>query len=191
MKRPFAFVGLLALLLGGVAFTPAARAYFALTGAATASFTGTQTSMISGITATFPGAVSPSVRYTSGTGNGQVSVLYIKTDTIAASGADTIDLRGVVTDPFGATVSLSTLKAMIVTAASGNTNNVLVGGQATGAAPLFFGNANDVITVKPGGWFGTALPNTGFTVSSGTDSLRIANSGAGSTVIYTIMVMGT
>ncbi len=164
---------------------------FAVTGQANASFQGSQTATVSGITATFPGAINTSVRYTNGSGSGQVQKMYMKTDTIPASGADTIDVRGVVLDAFGATVDLATVKAMLVSAATTNTNNVNVGGQATGAPTIGVAAANDIMVVKPGGWVGFGVPGTGFAVTAGTDSLRIANSGAGTPVIYTIMLLGT
>lgn len=181
----------LALVALGSAHAPPTVDRLALTGQANAVFSGQQTQSIAGLTATFPGAVNASVRYSNGDGANQVETLYMKTDTIAASAADTIDLRGVVTDPFGAVVNFSSVKAMIVSAAAGNTNDVLVGGQASGAPTVGVGDDSDVLVARPGGWVGFGLPGTGFSVAAGTDSLRVANSGAGTPVIYTIMMLGT
>ena len=82
------------------------------------------------------------------------------------------------------------VKAIMVIAAAGNTNDVHVGGDANGLAGLF-GNVNDLIVVKPGGAFLWAAPSGGLTVTAGTgDILQVANSSSGSSVTYSIVIIG-
>ena len=50
------------------------------------------------------------------------------------------------------------LKALIVYAAPGNTNDVVVGGAASNGAISMFGSATDTMKVKPGGFLVAAAP---------------------------------
>ena len=55
-----------------------------------------------------------------------------------------------------------------------------------------FGAVTHTIAVRPGGWFGIACVDaTAWPAAAGTDFLRIANSGAGTDVTYTIILLGS
>lgn len=131
--------------------------------------------------------------YLNGVGVAAADKLFTDVRTLAASATESLDLSaGALTDPFGSVVTFAQVKAMIVRAADGNTNNVLVGGAASNAWATWAGDVTDVISVKPGGIFAIAAPGaTGFPVTATTaDLLKITNSGAGTSVTYTIVLLG-
>ena len=125
-----------------------------------------------------------------GAGDNQAQLLFGDTRQLAASASENLDLAGALADAFGRTLTFTAVKAIIVEAPATNTNNVLVGGAASNAVPLF-GDATDVVAVKPGGKLSLTAPKTGVTVTAGTgDILKVANSGSGTAVDYTITVIG-
>lgn len=130
-----------------------------------------------------------------GTAAGQADRVFHDTRTLAASANEDLDLAGVLTDPLGATLTFAKVKGIIVAAASANTNNVVVGGAATNAFVGPFGAAAHTIAVRPGGVLALVCGSadaTGYAVTAGTgDLLRVANSGAGSSVTYDVIVIGT
>lgn len=129
--------------------------------------------------------------FASGVGANQADLLFCDTRTIAASSSEDLDLAGVLADAFGATITMAEVVAIIVFADAANTNNVVLG-DATSPVPLF-GGTNPTFAVKPGGFFAVGAPNASglLTVGAGsTDDLKVANSSSGSSVTYTIAVLG-
>lgn len=130
-----------------------------------------------------------------GTGAGQADRVFSDTRTLAASGTEDLDLAGVLTDAFGATVTFVKIKALIISAAAGNTNNVLVGGVAAGVASIITPAATGIVVVRPGATFAVLAgvgDATGYAVTATTaDLLHIANSAAGTSVSYDVIVIGT
>jgi hypothetical protein len=128
-----------------------------------------------------------------GTGAGQADTAWWVQSTLAASTSETWDFAGTLRDLLNNLITLARIKALVVTAAAGNTNNVVIGGGATTLATLF-GATTHTTPVRPGGtvaWFVGANDAVGYTVTSGTgDLLQVGNSGAGSSVTYTIAVIG-
>lgn len=126
-----------------------------------------------------------------GTGINAANKIWHDERTIASSGNDDLDLAGVLLDPFGTAVTLARVKGIIVSAASTNVNNVVIGG---GTNPLtnWISGTTPAVIVKPNGFFSLIAPDaTGYPVTAGTgDILRITNSGAGSTVTYQIVIIG-
>lgn len=130
-------------------------------------------------------------KFTSGTAADKFDLLFTDTRTISASSSEDLDLAGVLADALGATLTMAEVVGIMITAAAANTNNVVVG-DATSPVPLF-GGTNPTISVKPGGVFLIVAPNAAgqFTVGAGsTDDLKIANSSSGSSVTYTISILG-
>lgn len=129
-----------------------------------------------------------------GTGAAQADVLYANTATLAASANTDIDLSGALVPGVGGTSVFAKVSGLLVVADAGNTNNVVVGAAATNAWATWL-NSTGTMQVRPGGFnlMGTsATDTTRYAVTAGTgDLLRIANSGAGSTVTYTLAVIGT
>jgi hypothetical protein len=127
-----------------------------------------------------------------GTGANQANTLWIDTRTLTASATEELDLAGVLTDAFGNVLTFTKIKALLIEAADGNTNDVLVGGAASNAWAAMFGDATDVLKVKPGGFFMLVAPDAnGLAVTAGTgDKLKIANSAGSTSVTYTIVLLG-
>lgn len=129
--------------------------------------------------------------WSSGVGAGQADKVFRGTRTVAASGVDPIDLAGVLFDGFGAALTFVRIKAIMIRAAAANTNNVRVNRPATNGVPLFVA-ASSGIDILPGGVFLWAAPGAGVTVTPGTgDLLNCDNSGAGTSVTYDIVIVGT
>lgn len=130
---------------------------------------------------------------TTGTAAGQADKIWHDQRTIAASGTDDLDLAGVLVDALGATVTFARVKGIVVAAAAGNSNNVVVGNATTNAWSTLLG-ATGTVTVRPGGVVAAitgAADATGYAVTAGTgDILRVANSGAGTSVTYDVIVIG-
>lgn len=142
-------------------------------------------------TASIAVAVSAAMNLASGVGANQADLMWSDQRTLAASATEDLDLAGSLTGMLGGNLTMATLKAVIVKAASGNTNDVVVSMPATNGVPLF-GAASDSIAVKPGGVFMWAAPGTGVTVTAGTgDLITFTNSGAGTGVTYDVVFIGT
>jgi hypothetical protein len=129
----------------------------------------------------------------SGTGVGQADKIWHDKRTLIASATEDLDLAGALLDALGAAFILARVKGIIVAAADANTNNVLVGAAAATPWSALLG-ATGVLTVRPGAAmsvFAGVGDATGYVVGAGaTDLLKIANSGAGTSVTYDIIVIG-
>jgi hypothetical protein len=153
-----------------------------------------QTSALDLGSAAFNASKTYSVSYQNGTAAGQANKLFTDTRTISASSNDDLDLNGVLTDAFGGSLALLRVKGLIVAAAAGNTNDVVVGGAASNPWLAPFGSGTDKVKVKPGAAFALfagLTDATAWTVVAATgDVLRIANGGAGTPVTYDIVIIG-
>jgi hypothetical protein len=145
-------------------------------------------------TASIPHAVSTTIAYASGTAAGQADVIYSDTNTLAASGTSTLDLAGVLSD-LGTTLTFVKVKAIVITAAAGNTNNVILGGAASNGFVSWVGGATHTVTIRPGGFFALGVGAgdlNAYAVTAGTaDQLLITNSAGSTSVTYTIAIIGT
>lgn len=152
--------------------------------------TGTQTNPLDLGTASYPLNALVQTHLTDGAGLNQGNRVFTDTRTLAASASEDLDLTGGLTDAFGNAITFARVKGLIVVAASANTNNVVVGGDTN--AVLFGGAAAHTVTVRPGGFFALSAPDaTAYAVTASTaDILQIANSGAGSSVTYDLVVIG-
>lgn len=131
------------------------------------------------------------IELTSGTGSNQADLIFHDQRTLAASGTEDLDLAGSLTDAYGTTLTFARIKAIMVTAASGNTNNVQVTRPASNGVPLFLA-AGDGIPVLPGGVFLWVAPNAaGVAVTAGTgDLLTFTNSAGTTSVTYDVVIIG-
>lgn len=127
-----------------------------------------------------------------GTGANSADLMFHDQRTLAASGTENLDLAGSLTNGFGATLTFVEVRAILVTAASGNTNNVVVSRPASNGVPLFSA-ASDAIPVPPGGLFMWACGADGaVAVTAGTgDIITITNSSSGTSVTYDVIIVGT
>jgi hypothetical protein len=139
-----------------------------------------------------PLSFSRQINFSDGAGANQANRLWADQRTLAASATEDLDLAGVLTDAFGVAITFARVKALIVAAALGNANNVVIGGAASNQFVGPFGAATHTLAVRPGGLLALFAPDaTGYAVTAGTgDLLKVANSGAGTPVTYQIVVVG-
>ncbi|MCV0371078.1 hypothetical protein [Filomicrobium sp.] len=132
------------------------------------------------------------IKLANGTGTDEADVIFADQRTLNASGNEDLDLTGVLENALGEAANFATVKALLIRAASGNTNDVVVGPAAANGFTGPFGDDSDRIEIPPGGAFLAAAPNAGWDVTAGTgDLLNVANSGAGSPVTYDVIIVGT
>ncbi len=126
-----------------------------------------------------------------GAGAGQANEIYRATRTLTASATEDLDLSGVLSDALGVSVALTKVKAIVVHAASGNTNNVKVGGGNTTFS--LFVDPTDSMSIKPNGTFVLTDPSAaGIAVTNAsTDLLTVTNSAGSTSVSYDIVVFGS
>lgn len=131
--------------------------------------------------------------FASGTGSQQASNLYHAERTLTASASENLDLSGTLTNGFGVTLNFTEIKALLIKASSTNTNDVFVGGGSTSIDTIFSATSGR-LRVKPGGvllLIAPGITTNGYGVTaSGGDLLTVANSAGGSSVTYSIIVLG-
>lgn len=126
----------------------------------------------------------------SGTANGKVDIQYSATRTLAASANEDLDLAGVLAEAFGATFTAVEIASLYIEADAANVNNVVFGPASTNGFLGPFGAATHRLTLGPDQFFAMPAPTAGWAVTAGTgDKINIANSGAGSSVTYTIHIL--
>jgi hypothetical protein len=155
-----------------------------------ANLTGTT---LEGGTPAYPFNATWAAPLTTGTGANQADKLYTASITLSASSGQDIDLAGVLTDPFGGALTMVKLKAVAIRASTANTNNVNISRPASNGVPWFLA-ASDGISLGPGGIFLFVNPGASgiATVTPATgDLLRVDNSGAGTSVTFDIVILGT
>jgi hypothetical protein len=138
-----------------------------------------------------PLSLTQRIQLTSGTGANQADMLWHDERTLTASATEDLDLAGSLTSSFGATLTFARIKALIVVAASANTNNVQVTRTTSNGVPLFLA-AGDGIPVLPGGVFAWVAPDaSGIAVTAGTgDKLTFTNSAGSTSVTYDVVIVG-
>lgn len=132
------------------------------------------------------------VELATGTGANQADMLWHDRRTLNASATEDLDLAGSLVNGLGDTQTFAKIKAIVVYAASANTNNVNVTRPASNGVPLFLA-AGDGIPVLPGGLFSWVAPNAAaIAVTAGTgDLLTFTNSAGSTSVTYDIIIIGT
>jgi len=143
-------------------------------------------------TPTDAAAVTAKIQLTNGTGANSADLCFHDTRTLAASANEDLDLAGSLAGPFGASQVFAEVRAIMIKAAAGNTNNVNLTRPASNGVPLFLA-ASDGIAIPPGGVFLWSCPADGkvaVTASTG-DLLNVANSSSGSSVTYDVVIIGT
>jgi hypothetical protein len=146
--------------------------------------------------ADFAAAVQPitysvSEIWENGTGTDQADLMWSDQVTIAASGTLDLDLNGGLTDALGVAANFAGVKTLLIVAAAGNTNDVIVGAAPSNAFATPFGAATHTVRVRPGGMMLLEHDGTGFAVTAGTgDILRLANGGGTTAVAFDIFIIG-
>lgn len=135
----------------------------------------------------------PDVSLINGTGAGQADQMFSDQRTIAASGTDTLVLSaGTLKDQFGNAITLGHVKAILIKAAAGNTNNVVVGNAAAHPFVGPFNAGTDTVAIPPGGTLMLLAPVNGWAaVATTSDQLLMTNGSSGTSVTYDIVIVGT
>lgn len=134
-----------------------------------------------------------SIGQSNGNGANQADRIFTDTRTIAASGTDDLDVNaGGLIDPLGNVFTVLRLKLIIVKAYAANTNNVVMG-VGTNPITTILGGTTPTLNIRPGGLCVLAAPDaTAYGVTAATaDVLRFANSGAGTSVTYDLILVGS
>ncbi|MFG2780822.1 hypothetical protein ACGFY7_23580 [Streptomyces prunicolor] len=164
-----------------------------LTSSLAVSAGGTLTSALDMGTGSASQTLSRSLSLTSGTAAGKADKLWADRRTLAASATEDLDLAGVLLDAFGVAVTFARIKGLVIAASKDNTNNVVVGAAASAPWITLLG-ATHTLTLRPGAFVavGTGSADAvGYAVTATTaDLLKIANSGAGTSVTYDIHIIG-
>lgn len=135
------------------------------------------------------------VELATGTGAvaGVADKMFFDRRTLAPSATEDLDLAGVLLDSFGAAITFARVKGIFVSAVAANTNNVVVGAASANQWVTLL-NATGTVTLRPGASFGAfagVADAAGYAVTGGTgDLLKVANSAAGTSVDYDIVVIG-
>jgi len=142
--------------------------------------------------AAFPFAASLSLVFASGTGASQADLVFTDTRTLGASATEDLDLSGVLTDAYGATITFAKLKACLFFADAANTNEVQVTRPAAATGVTIFLAAGDGVGFPAGGFLAMGWPGTGRTVTNATaDLITITNSAGSTGVTYKVVLIGT
>lgn len=143
-------------------------------------------------TSKLPITIGSDTSLSSGTAAGSADTVYAEEAySIAASGSQNFDLSGSLTDPLGGAAVFVKVDAIVVKAASTNTNNVLLGGAASNGFVGPFADATDILAIKPGGQVTLYAGSAGWGVTAGTgDILKVANSGSGTAVVFDMVIIG-
>lgn len=120
----------------------------------------------------------------------KADLLFSDTRTLAASTNEDLDLAGSLSSALGGTITNAEIVAIFISAASGNANNVNVTRPASNGFAGPFLAAGDGVAIKPGEWL-PLVSQSGWAVTAATgDLLNVANSAAGSSVTYSIVIVG-
>ena len=132
-----------------------------------------------------------------GTAANQADILFVDERIVASASNDDLDLAGVLSNAFGATITAAEIVAIAVinkpkaTSAAANTTNLTVGAGSNPVVGYLGGTTPTVGPIRPGGVFLLASPDAAgiaaVTASTG-DILRIANS-SGAAATYQILIL--
>ncbi|MFJ4847543.1 hypothetical protein [Streptomyces sp. NPDC088733] len=157
------------------------------------AISGELTNALALATADVPLNVKRAMQLASGTGAGKADRIYHGRRTLAASATEDLDLAGVLVDAFGTAITFARIKALLIAAATANTNNVVVGAASSNQWATFL-NTTGTMTLRPGAFVGVgtgAADATGYGVTASTgDLLKVANSAGSTSVQYDIVLIG-
>lgn len=124
-----------------------------------------------------------------GTGADQGNMLWTDQRSTDGTGED-LDFAAGVTSAFGAAITFTALKGLIIVASSSNSGNVVISRPAANGLVVFAAASDQLAPLKPGGIFVFTDPSAaGLTVTAGTgDLLHVAASSG--TVTYDVIVWG-
>lgn len=155
-----------------------------------ASVTQTKTA-VAGVAPIWSAAINKRLAISHGTGAKQADIAYLAERTVASASNDDIDLSGVLSDVFGATITAAKLVALVLLNepldGSANTTNLTLGG-GSNFVPGF---SAAQCPISPGGFIEMVSASAAglATIAAGTaDILRVANS-SGAQAKYQILIL--
>lgn len=128
--------------------------------------------------------------FTFGTDAGEADLYFHQRKTETANLGTDYTLTGELTDKLGQTLNFAYIKAIAIYSLDTNTVDITVGAASQDQFINWVGNANDTITIKPGGLFMLTAPNDGYAVTADTgDEFSVTVGDADTT--YDIIIIGT
>lgn len=126
-----------------------------------------------------------------GTTNVQADMIFADTRTLAASASETLDMGsgGGLSDYLGAAFSPAEVVAVLIAAADGNTNSVVVGAAAAEPFLAGMGGTTPTETIKPGGFIFWYAPAGWAVANNSNDKIKVLNSSSGTGVDYSIVIV--
>jgi hypothetical protein len=147
----------------------------------------------------FPSQFAPNVvralTLANGTGAGQADIIFADERTVASNTSDDLDLAGVLTSAFGATINAARLVSVMVINApqsgAANTTALTIGAGSNPVAGFLGGTTPTVGPLQPGGVFLLAADHAlglGVVTAGTADILRITNA-TGAAATYQIVIL--
>jgi hypothetical protein len=126
-----------------------------------------------------------------GTSNVQADLVYQDTFSIPLSSSTVLDMGtgGGMTTPFGGAFAPAEVVGFLLVADAGNTNNIIIGNNATEDFLGWFGAVTHTEAVKPDGWTFHFAPAGWAVANNSTDKIKLANSGAGTAVAGSVIII--
>lgn len=149
-----------------------------------------------------PSRIQTSISYSNGTGSNQINEMWHDRRTLSpATPTDDLDLRGILTNVFGETITLDFLKGIFIfnkgleggdgsfTPSAGE--NLVIGGGSNPISSIFNYHESGRLTIPAGGRFFIDAPLDGFetTGASSGDILRVSHDGTND-ITYDIVLFG-
>jgi len=128
--------------------------------------------------------------HTTGTNANQMSQLWRSRQSIVASGTNSHNIAGSITNAFGETLTITTVRFLAVVVADTEANGVEVGGAATQPFSTWAGDVSDTVLVIPGGLFMTVAPTKAAFAVSTNSFIQVKNSGTNA-ISYDVWVGGS
>lgn len=125
-----------------------------------------------------------------GVGVGNADTLLTKAINIAGSGSATVDLSGATPDAFGANVAFADIQCLMLIAATGNVNDIVLGNAASAPWVGPFDAGTDTVGVHPGGILLMADPKGWPVTPTTADLLKLTNSSSGAAVTGILILIG-
>jgi hypothetical protein len=135
-----------------------------------------------------------SVALTDGTGSDQADLLFHDTRS-AAGAADALDLAGVLSNVFGATVTMVKIKLLVIVNNSTTSGETLKIGAGSNPITSLWGTSGDQIVIGPStsanpAFLALSSPQDGYAITAGSADKLTIDPGA-ATVSYDIWIVGT
>ena len=129
--------------------------------------------------------------FTNGAGANKAENLFSDKRPLALGANEELDLNGVLNDDFGAALTFTKVKGLLVRNL-GTVANIKVGGAALNGFASMFGDATDILIIPPGGMIVLVAPNAaGYGVTDTTgDLLKVENMDGANPVDYDIIIIG-